>query len=35
MSNFAIDRNENQNQSNIIEQVEDSAEDFVPTEENQ
>jgi preprotein translocase subunit SecG len=35
MSNFAIDRKENQNQSNIIEQVEDSAEDFVPTEENQ
>lgn len=34
MSNFAIDRNDNQNQSIIIEQVEDSAEDFVPIEDN-
>ena len=32
LSNFAIDRGEGVNQSNIIEQVEDSAEDFVPTE---
>ena len=31
LSNFAIDRGEGVNQSNIIEQVEDSAEDFVPT----
>jgi len=31
-SNFAIDRTDIANQSNIIEQVEDSAEDFVPTE---
>jgi preprotein translocase subunit SecG len=35
ISNFAIDRNDNQNQSIIIEQVEDSAEDFVPIEDNQ
>lgn len=34
MSNFAIDRNDNQNQSIIIEQVEDSAEDFVPIEDD-
>jgi len=32
VSNFAIDRTDIANQSNIIEQVEDSAEDFVPTE---
>ena len=31
-SNFAIDRSDIESQSNIIEQVEDSAEDFVPTE---
>tara|TARA_B110000444_G_scaffold177379_1_gene166019 strand:+ start:1493 stop:1798 length:306 start_codon:yes stop_codon:yes gene_type:complete len=35
MSNFAIDRNDSQNQSIIINQVEDSAEDFVPIEENE
>ena len=32
VSNFAIDRSEVETQSDIIEQVEDSAEDFVPTE---
>lgn len=32
VSNFAIDRSDIDSQSNIIEQVEDSAEDFVPTE---
>ena len=32
VSNFAIDRSDIESQSNIIEQVEDSAEDFVPTE---
>jgi preprotein translocase subunit SecG len=32
VSNFAIDRSDIETQSNIIEQVEDSAEDFVPTE---
>jgi preprotein translocase subunit SecG len=32
LSNFAIDRNAVETQSDIIEQVEDSAEDFVPTE---
>jgi len=32
ISNFAIDRSEVETQSDIIEQVEDSAEDFVPTE---
>jgi preprotein translocase subunit SecG len=31
-SNFAIDRSEGAQQSDIIEQVEDSAEDFVPAE---
>jgi len=30
LSNFAIERGEGVNQSDIIEQVEDSAEDFVP-----
>jgi preprotein translocase subunit SecG len=30
-SNFAIERTDGVNQSDIIEQVEDSAEDFVPT----
>lgn len=30
LSNFAIERGEGENQSDIIEQVEDSAEDFVP-----
>jgi|TARA_B110000858_G_C17572134_1_gene367367 preprotein translocase subunit SecG len=35
MSNFAIDRNDSQNQSIIIDQVEDSAEDFVPIEGNE
>ena len=32
VSNFAIDRTEGAQQSDIIEQVEDSAEDFVPAE---
>lgn len=32
VSNFAIERTDIDSQSNIIEQVEDSAEDFVPTE---
>jgi len=32
LSNFAIDRSEVETQSDIIEQVEESAEDFVPTE---
>jgi preprotein translocase subunit SecG len=32
LSNFAIDRSEGEQQSDIIEQVEDTAEDFVPTE---
>ena len=32
LSNFAINRSEIETQSDIIEQVEDSAEDFVPTE---
>jgi len=31
-SNFAIERTDGANQSDIIEQVEDSAEDFVPAE---
>ncbi|MCS5664065.1 MAG: preprotein translocase subunit SecG [Flavobacteriales bacterium] len=32
LSNFAIDRSEVETQSDIIEQVEESAEDFIPTE---
>ena len=32
LSNFAINRNDVQDQSDILEQVEDSAEDFTPTE---
>lgn len=32
VSNFAIERSDIDSQSNIIEQVEDSAEDFVPSE---
>jgi preprotein translocase subunit SecG len=32
LSNFAIDRSEGEQQSDIIEQVEDTAEDFIPTE---
>lgn len=32
LSNFAIDRTEGEQQSDIIEQVEDTAEDFVPAE---
>ena len=32
LSNFAINRNDVQNQSDILEQVEDSAEDFTPSE---
>jgi len=32
LSNFAINRNDVQDQSEILEQVEDSAEDFTPTE---
>ena len=32
LSNFAINRNDVQDQSGILEQVEDSAEDFTPTE---
>ena len=32
LSNFAIDRSQVETQSDIIEQVEESAEDFVPTE---
>ena len=36
LSNFAINRTDIRNQSDIIEQVEDSAEDFTPSErENQ
>tara|TARA_B100001093_G_scaffold518651_1_gene604293 strand:- start:2520 stop:2825 length:306 start_codon:yes stop_codon:yes gene_type:complete len=35
ISNFSIDRNDVKNQSNILEQVEDTAEDFVPADENQ
>ena len=34
ISNFAIDRSAFENQSNIIDQVEDTAEDFVPTDSN-
>ena len=30
LSNFAINRNDVQDQSDILEQVEDSAEDFTP-----
>ena len=32
LSNFAINRSDVQNQSDILEQVEDSAEDFIPSE---
>ena len=32
LSNFAINRNDVQDQSDILEQVEDSAEDFTPSE---
>ena len=32
VSNFAIDRTEGDQQSDIIEQVEDSAEEFIPAE---
>ena len=32
VSNFTIDRTEGEQQSDIIEQVEDSAEDFIPAE---
>ena len=32
LSNFAINRSDVQNQSDILEQVEDSAEDFTPSE---
>ena len=32
VSNFSIDRTEGEQQSDIIEQVEDSAEDFIPAE---
>ena len=34
ISNFSIDRNDVKNQSNILEQVEETAEDFAPAEEN-
>ena len=32
LSNFAINRTDSENQSDILEQVEDSAEEFIPTE---
>ena len=32
LSNFAINRSDVQNQSDILEQVEDSADDFTPSE---
>ena len=34
LSNFSINRSDIQNQSKIIDQVEDSADDFTPSESN-